>query len=301
MAEAFARDAASQTPTTSAQPDGATTPPAETPETTSATPPSTEQGPIPFTVHKTALDNARSKAVEEFRQTSGVDQAVALANKINTNPAGFLAEYARELLSNPQHAAATKAELARMFGGLRQQAPKPAPQIDLNPDMQVVDNDGRVVGATFSAEKVKALLKQTVDQAVAPLTAAEQQRKTEAAAVKAKAEAAATKQRLDKAADDVLSEVRDTLELREDTPKEQADRLFVEVNKLMAANPGMSAHRAALQVRQTHVVPSLAGKAQADVLKDLQTKANAQAVNPAGAVVAAANRPKSFLDKSLKW
>lgn len=298
FAQAFAKDAAAQTPP-STQPEGATTPPVDGTDPTSATHPSTEQGPIPFAAHKTALDNARTKAVTEFRQTAGIDKAVDFAQKINANPAAFLREYTSELLNNPQHAAAARAELARMFGGLRQPAAaRPAaPAADPKPaaDVQIVDAAGNVVGMTYSDKQSDALYAWREKQAQAARQAEVTARDLAAA------NAAETTRQANARVDEMMAEVADVLDLDESTPKAQRQQFFAKVNDLMAQNPKMSAHRAALLVRNTVIKPAQAGKAQADVLESLKTKAAAQAVNPAGAVVAATSRPKSFLDPSLKW
>jgi hypothetical protein len=119
FAQAFAQDAATTTPDASTSTDAATTQPVDPQALDGATNPSTDatpQGPVPLTVHQKALENARTKAVEQFRQTAGVDQAVALASKINGNAPGFWREYTTELLSHPQHGPALRSELARMFG-----------------------------------------------------------------------------------------------------------------------------------------------------------------------------------------
>lgn len=299
MAEAFARDAAAHPSETSAPPDGATTLPVEATDQTSATHPSTDAktGPIPFEVHKTALDNARTKAVDEFRQTAGIDKAVEFAQKINTNAPGFWREMTSELLAHPVHGAALRSDLARMFGGLRQtaQAQQAAAEPMPAADVQIVDANGNVTGTTYSAEQLEKRDAWRERRQESARQKSEADRRTAAAQAEATTKAVATR------TDEMLAEVADTLEFDEDTTKDQRYALFAKVNELMAQNPKMSAHRAALEVRRTHILPTRAGKAQADVLETLKTKAAAQAVNPAGAVVATTSRPKSFLDPSLKW
>lgn len=292
FAEAFANDAASQTPP-STEMGTATTQPVEGTDPQSATPPSTDaKGPIPFEVHQKSLENARTKAVTEFRQTAGIDKAVDFATKITANPAAFLREYTSELLAHPQHGPAARAELARMFGGLRQTvapAAEPMPQ----PDVQIVDANNAVTGTTYSAEQLakrdawreKQLLAK-VQQEYGPLKTERDQRAAHEKAVETAKQAAAK-------ADQHLARVDRILD---------GDKaLYVEVNRLMAADPSLDAVDAALEVRKQKIAPAAESKAQADVLKSLQTKAAAQAVNPAGAAVAATSRPKSFMDKSLKW
>lgn len=261
--------------------------------------PAIDKGPIPFEVHSKALTNARTKAVDEFRHTAGVDKAIDFAQKINTNAPGFWREMTSELLAHPVHGAALRSDLARMFGGLRQSSqPKPAP-VDLSPDVEIRDDQGRVVGTTFSAERVKALLDRAVGEKVAPLEQERQQRRDEAARQKAATDAAAYTQRLDAKADEVLTEIREVLDIAADTPAAQTNALFLKVNELMAQNPRMSVHTAALQVRKTHVLPNLQGKTTQAVVDSFNKKAAGNTANGSGSSATPA-RPRDA--KSLaKW
>lgn len=287
MAEAFATDATAQIPP-STETGTATTQPAEGTDPLSATNPSTDaKGPIPFEVHQKSLTNARTKAVEEFRQTAGVDKAMEFASKINSNAPGFWREYTSELLAHPQYGPALRSDLARMFGGLRQPAAPAAPEPMPGPDVQIVDDKGQVTGMTYSADQLEKRDAWREKQAQAKSQKAERDRET--ARAKAQQDAAL----LNAKADGVMSEIEEILDGNK--------ALMADVNRLMDANPTWTAHKAALEVRKTKIAPALAGKAQADVLESLKTKAAAQAVNPAGAVVATTTRPRSFLDKSLTW
>lgn len=300
FAQAFATDAATQTPP-STETGTATTQPAEGTDPQSATPPSTEaQGPIPYAVHKQTLENARTKAVTEYRQTAGIDKAVDFATRINTDKVAFLRDYTREVLTDPVAGPAARAELARMFGGLRQTAapqPAAAPAAEPMPpaDVQIVDANGTVVGMTYSDKQqdLRDAWKERRQEAA--------RQKSETDKKTAEAKAVEWKKQANAKLDETMAEVADVLDLDESTPKEQRVQFFAKVNELMAQNPRMSAHRAALLVRNTVIKPAQAGKAEANVLESLKTKAAAQTVNPAGAVVAASSRPRSFMDKSLKW
>jgi hypothetical protein len=302
MAEAFAKDAALHATDATTQPEGATTPPVEGIDPQSATPLSTDAktGPIPFEAHKTALENARTKAASEataafdrdfgWAKQPGARESVekfgAIAGQMTSDPVGFAMRFISELQANPVHAAALRSNAGRMLATKQANA---EPQ----PDVQIVDATGQVTGTTYSSAQLakrdawnKAQLLAEVQKEFGPL-------KTERDQRQAQQKAEETTRQVNAKADEVMSEVTDILDGNK--------ALLSEVSKLMDANPTWTAHKAALEVRKTKIAPALAGKAQADVLETLKTKAASQAVNPAGAVVAATSRPKSFLDKSLKW
>lgn len=299
MAEAFARDAALHQTDTSTQPDGATTPPVEGIDPQSATSPSTKAEP-PAEKWPQILENARTKATQEATAAFDRDHGWAkqpgtresferfgqIASQMTSDPIGFLNRFVAELQADPVHAAQLRSNAGRMLAAKQATA---EPQ----PDVQIVDATGQVTGMTYSDKQLakrdawnKAQLMAEVQKEYGPLKAERDQRQ-------AKEKAAATAKAVEASADKHMSRVDRIL----DGNKE----LYTDVNRLMALDPTLDAVDAALEVRKTKIAPALAGKAQADVLESLKTKAAAQAVNPAGAVVATTSRPRSFLDKSLKW
>lgn len=178
MSEASASSTGSETSAaheTSAQPGAATTVPAEgsvaaTTTTEQVAGKQEQQGPIPFLAHKTALDNARTKAVEEWEQQYGwakqVDrQAVAEAARLGTLYQQDRAAFVRELIGDapdPQ----LVSEFARVLSSRRGQGAEAA--IDLEPDVPLMDAAGNPTGmATYSAAKVKAVVAHEVQQAIA--------------------------------------------------------------------------------------------------------------------------------------
>lgn len=312
MAEAFAADAALHPETSPAVPDGATTPPAETPTPESALHPSTPPGPIPFAVHKTALENARVKAGEEavaqYRQQYGWAEQVpretiqewsGIAQQMASDPPAFLEKYFADAATDPTHGPAVRSWAART---LATRAPK---AVDLSPDVTVQDDQGREVARTFSADRVQAIVQHAVQEAIgkeiAPLKQDHAQRQAEQQRQAQTKREAATQQQLEASTDATLADLAALLEVTADTPPDRAKALYDEIETLMAADPKLSPHKAAMQVRQTRIVPTLAGKAQQSVLDDLNKRAAAQGVNPAGAVVSTAHRPKTLLDPSLVW
>jgi hypothetical protein len=311
LQEAFARDAAQQTSEPSTPPEAATTAPVEGTDPQSATPPSTQPGPIPFAAHKTALDNARLKATQEAQATFDRDFGWAkavpretlqewsgIASLMASDPPAFLDRYFADAASHPQFGAQVRSWAARTLATRAHSGPAESMP---GPDVQIVDAAGQVTGQTYSAEQLAKRdawrdqqLLSKVQQEFGPL-------KTERDQEKAQAQAAETHRRIEAAADDVMADVFDVLDISDDTTKAQKDDLLLKVHELMAQQPTLTVHKAALQVRKAHIVPAQDGKAQAKLLESLKTKAAAQSVNPAGAVVTATTRPKSFLDKSLQW
>ena len=136
---------------TPAPPDAATTLPVGTPAPVPAAirPP----GPIPFDVHKTALENARVKERDEWKAKHGwaetadkttYDQAVALAKRFQTDRVGYIRDLIAEAHADPQLSQALRSEAARLLSAGRQ-APTMPP-----PDVEITDGAGNVIGRTYS-------------------------------------------------------------------------------------------------------------------------------------------------------
>lgn len=302
FAEAFANDAALQQTDATTQPEGATTPPVDGTDPQSATPLSTKAEP-PAEKWPQILENARAKATQEATAAFDRDYGWAkqvpreslerfgqIAGQMTSDPIGFLNRFVAELQANPVHAAQLRSNAGRMLAAKQANAEPP-------PDVQIVDANGQVTGTTYSAAQLakrdawnKAQLMADVQKEFGPLKVERDQQIRQQAADK---KAADEKRALDAVIDDRISQVTDHLGIDSSTPAPERDAMLKHVFALMDADPRLSAPRAAAQVARQ--------LAQGKVLETLKTKANAQAVNPAGAVVAATSRPKSFLDKSLKW
>lgn len=157
----------------SAPQGAATIPPAETTVATGSTDPA-NTGPIPFTVHKTALDNARSKAVEEYRQQYGwaeqvhrddLQSAIGLAQRYQGDPIGFLRELVVEVSNHPEHGARLR-QLNEQALGQHQQQQQAQQSGFPQADVQIMDANG-VAGETYSAPLMQQIVQQAVQQAVA--------------------------------------------------------------------------------------------------------------------------------------
>lgn len=245
--------------------------------------PAREPGPIPFKDHKTALDNARAKAVAEWRQQYGwaeqfpqekLQRFTQIADRINTDPIGHIADLIAELQGHQTYGPQLRSQAARLLAGARG-----TPAIDLSPDVQVVNEHGQVTGQTYSADRVKAIVEHAVQDAIgkeiAPLKQESAQRQQERQVQQHRAQAVQTAKQIEATADSQIAEVRDILDGN--------DTLFPEVQKLMAQYPKFSPHAAALAVRKTHILPTLKDKAQADALDTMKKKAAGNTANGASA------------------
>ena len=298
FAEAFARDAASQSETPAAPTETAATAPAADPALDGAKP----AGPIPFDAHKTALENARVKererVTQELEQQYGwaktldravVEQGHQIGKLYTEDRPGFIRQVLAEALATPDLAPMVRSEAARVLASRTPQTPA----VDLSPDIPVVDDTGRVVAQTFSADRVKQIVDHAVQAALGkelqPLKQdyeSRQQREQQA--------------KTDAALQSTVSTMFDTLT---QTLPGFSDHM-AEIAKVMESIPGdpvLAAQQAWHRVVGSTLQNSDQVKAQA--LKELQTKAAASmsAVNPASAALPPARRVTSFRDPSLKW
>lgn len=259
---------AAQTATTESQTD-----PAATPQATVAT---TEKpkGPIPFDVHHTALENARVKAIEEYKAKVGwaesvdraaVEEAARLGDLYQRDRPGYIRQILAEALTDAELAPLVRSEAARVLAGARGQQAQPSTEIE--PDIPVMDETGRVVNHAFSAEKVKALVDRAVAHALAPVN-----------------------ERFTK--EDTATAHREQLQQIET----ESTRIFSTVSKLphyethkaeiakaLAVLPdSLDTREAALLAYVNVVIPNLSKTERISVLKDINQKTSAATVSPSG-------------------
>lgn len=248
----------------------------------------TAKGPIPFEVHETALKNARAKereaALTEWRAQYGwaeqvpkatLDHWSTVTQEMSTNPIQFLDRFTKELSAHPVYGPQLRSHAARTLGA-RQAEQEP------QPDVQIVDAQGNVTGQTFSAQALakrdawrERQLFAKVDERLQPLTAEREQRE----------QAAITEQRrvqIETHADGVMEELTQILD--------GDHALFEDVHQVMAQHPDWSAHRCALEVRKTKIVPSLEEKARLKAVETFKHKTAGNTASGTGAT-AAPKRP----------
>jgi hypothetical protein len=271
MREAFERVEASQTPAPPA--------PAATAQP-GVTPAAVPTGPIPLDVHTKALENARTKAVTEYRQKYGwaesvpkqqFDQIAQEVQRAATDPLGYTLARIEEL--PPPLRAQLNARL-----GIGQ--PTPA-QTSLEADVEVMGQDGRVIGKTFSEERVRAVVAAAVQEAIGkevqPLKTAYEQTQAKDRQQQLNAVAEANHQEAAKIAEAGLEEVKGILDITDDQ-----DPLFNDVLQVWTEHPEWSVHKAAIEVKKNKVAPRQAGQADQRAISEFQRKAAGNTANGRG-------------------
>lgn len=254
--------------------------------------PQPKQGPIPFDVHSTALDNARTKAkaeaTAEFDRDFGWARQVKpenlasmgrIANEINTNPLAHVEKIIGELQADPHWGPQWRSMAGRLLGGGNVAAAS-----SLEPDVEITNQAGQVVGKAFSAERNVAMINQAVSKAVSDAIGREvQPLKSEYEQRKADEKTRESTRQIEQQADTALARMKDILDGRDD--------LWGHVDALIAQ--GTDAIDAALTVRKQHIIPAQTKAAEATAVDTMKRKANANTANGAGTSVAATTRPRN--------
>lgn len=276
-------DIASTTSASTASPAVATDSTQTAAPATQATPnPSTESptGEPPKERWADILENTRKKereaALQEWRQQYGwaesvpreqLEQMASFYGSYQDNPAEWLERAYQEAIQHPIHGVSVKSRVGRMLASLRQ-AQTQDPEPSFEPDVPVMNEQGQIVSRTYSADLVKQMLAHEIAKAVQPL---KQDFETRQETAKQAQQREQIQARAHEQADADVAYVS-----KRPFFKEHKD----EILKVFKENPSMSIREAADYVLDTKVLPSFGQKAHAQVLSDLQQKANAQTVNP---------------------
>lgn len=270
--------------TTESSADPAATVQADATATTAPLTTDKPKGPIPFEVHHTALENARTKAKDEalaeWRKTHGwaeqvnraeIEALAPMAQLYQRDRPAFVRQILSEGVADPEVAALIRSEAARFLGS---RAPAQE-STEIEPDIPVMDESGRVVNHAYSATAVKQLVQRAVEEAigkkVAPLEQDYQARQKHA-------ERAAYNKRLDDAV--------------------KADERFVEsrpywkdhkaaIQKLYAETPSFVTLRDAYYHYVEHtLLPNLSKTERTKVVNGLTEKVAASSVSPSSGTTA---------------
>ena len=308
MTEAFARDTTGvdshSTTTESTAPAAPASADAIVPPAAEATAPgslsSEVKGPLPYDRHKAILDGAYKErdtyktqldGWKDYEWVRGIpakefQETVTKIQRAATDPIGFFRDLVADLDNHPTHSQQLRSEAARLLG--RRNAPEP----DLTPDVEITDGQGQVVGKTFSAERVQQLLQRAVQDAlskeVGPIKSDFEQRRQEA---QQKAQEAALTKQVDALEASLKKIVGDDETALSELAKAIGD----------PKNAGIDPRDLAVDVFNTHVRTKVANQAKTEELDSLKRKAQANSLNPAGAVVATKRRPTSLTDPGLTW
>ena len=262
---------------TPASPLAAATAPPASPETGEVAP---VPGVPPESRWPDILANAREKAKQEaraeFQQHYGWAESIdptegqqlqRWAQAYRADPLKWFAETAQELMQAYPHLAANlHSEAARILAG----AKGGGATADLEGDIPVVDEQGRVVNHAYSADRMRAIVKHELALALGPVQQRFQQQDADA---------------------------QHTAPIQQINA--EADRIFDTVSKLphyqeheaaIAAAMGdltdLAPNEAALLAYVNVVLPNPSKTEQAKTLADLKTKAAASTLNPSSAAVA---------------
>lgn len=231
------------------------------------------QGPIPFDKHERIVANTRTKAVAEHMQSIGLPPTFTKENaawsmdmaRRMQDPVAFHAWLGKELAANPNYRAAV-------------QPATPAP-VKPQPDVEIRDDRGQVVGMGYSAAKQDELLawnQQQMEGKFAQMLSPFQQDRDKQL----------EKQRLDalhveqeKRADATLTHVNRILRM-ETLAKDDQAALGAKLLDEMSRTP--NAIEAALIVAERDVYPLLEKKGQQAARDTDLKKAAANTANPGG-------------------
>lgn len=250
--------------------------------------PERPKGPIPFEAHSRALDNARTKAREEVTQE--FDRRYGWAKQVHpeqlqawnqtatrmvSDPVGFVDDFMQQLEADPRYQAEMRSRVERRLAVRRQQAEANQPP---QPDVEIVDAHGQVVGLTYSSQQLQrrdALLKQQMmhelqqdfAQRMGPLDQMRQQ-----------VEADAEHQRLSTKVDGML----------ENAVKNYPH--FAEHQRAIGleVRNGRSLQDAYLVVLQRDIMPGLQSAERTSVMNHMQQKTKASTVSPQRGVASVA-------------
>lgn len=284
------------TPAASASAD-ATVPPATAAPTDGNQPGAEAKGEPPKERWDDILNNARTKTraeVEaEYKQKYGWAESVnptefqqiqQWARQYQSDPIAWFAQTAAELRQQFPHLAQNlHSEAARVLAGARSNPQQAAPT-DIEPDIPVVDEQGRVVSQAFSADRVKQLIAHAVQDAigkeVAPMKADFQSRQQQEQARQEQAQIESSVKSIYEQASSELPQFKEN---------------EAEIAKALAeipGDPGTALYRAWAKV----VLPKYQAQSKADVLDSFKQKAAAKTEAPSAGAASPMTRPTNARD-----
>ena len=249
-----------------------------------------KKGPIPFAVHEKALDNARSKAVEEAKpqieqeirkqyawaeaipeaQRASLSQAAQFDAWLNADPIAAFTWLGEQIMADPRHGPALKSQYAR---GLATRNRESVEDDEPQPDIPL--EDGRAV---YSADQQRMrdawLIKQVSAQFDQKLQPFQQDR-----------EQAQHREQLHL----VQERAAQTLSSYASKPHFTAHK--ADVLALMEAHPDWSLGDAYAEVLATKVLPSAEATGRTTALANIHHKAGAGTLNPQQTTTAVPFKP----------
>jgi hypothetical protein len=210
---------------------------------------------------------ARHVPQESFQEVAG------FAQRLHQDPVGFYRWLGQELANHPQY--------SQQLRGTGQPTQAQEPQ----PDVEIHDGNGRVVGMTYSAQRLAereqwltGKVTAQVSQELRPLQQAHERAQQEASR-------AALETKVNQGADVLLARIDKILDGRKD--------LHTKVNDLLKSDPQLDPLDAAFRIRDEVIAPNVQATAEAKLAEQQKRKALGNTANGNGAVVAPAVRPKN--------
>lgn len=224
-----------------------------------------------------------------------VQQIVQQVAASQGNPMAFFAQQFAELSQHPQWGPQLRSFLGQQFGGLRQRQEPSLPQ-EPQPDVAIYDQQGQVVGHTYSAKVLaerEAFLKQQWMQEINQSLAPKLQTLDSLAAREAQAAAQAQAQSY------ASSFMQELSALPGFDLEKHGKAIAAELaqNQLAPNAHPAEVNAAAYRAYAKVVLPTLGQHAQSQLLDNLQKKAAAtSSINPGSAAPSTGKSYKSFAD-----
>jgi hypothetical protein len=252
---------------------------------------------------------AAEQQLEEYKQRTGwaenqqLREAAERIARHQGNPLSLVDEIVQDLANHPEFGPQLNSLMARRLGSLRQQRQQqPAALEPPQPDIQVFDQNGQVVGHTYS-DKAQAQrdayleqqLMAKIHQSLAPKLQTLETIQQERAHAQMQHQATTFASSFEQTAKEMFPAF--------DT-KTHGPAIAAELAKLHLPNnthPSV-VEAAGLRALNKVMLPTLSSTAQSQLLDSLQQKAAAStAVNPASAAAKSTGNIRSFNDPSLTW
>lgn len=249
-----------------APPEAATIAPAVTTTAATSTDP-VRTGPIPFDVHKTALDNARTKAVEEYRQQYGWaeqinrDELLEFARTVQQSKDDPIA-YVQNLIAHLQTDAKYGPELRSIAARALQQGRGQSSQAGPYPVIELAD------GTQVDLNALKTQWTTEIEAKFAPAMSAA-----------AKLEQAERKQEADAFATGFLKDVRTLPSFTTVEPQIKAELAGLIRSGKVGDHPA-ELENAVRSLYLKHALPKLQTTERSAVLNDITQKAGVNTVSP---------------------
>ena len=283
----------SDSPSSEAAPAAAS--PTETPQ--AAEPP---PGPLPYERHKAILDKAyaeRDALKAQVERAAWAQQVpaemgprlLAMAQRVQGDPVGFLRELAAEIQSDPRHAAALRSYAASTLA----QRPAAAAVTDEEPGPDIVVDGHRWYSAEQQAKREAWNARKLADQ----LGAVVQERVGPLAELAQRVASAEAQQRQAKEAEAFATEHFDRVSRLPGFKEHQAEisaAFDAAVAKVPPADRDRLSPTILRDVYADVVLPKLTETSNQTLLKTLTAKASAASLGTRPTVAATATRPRSM-------